>query len=295
MENVSRVPSTEQIHQTEKLLAERKNWLEEEFIPQLQKQFPELEQFNVKAKIEYLTEEELKDFKEDELLYNEPLTVFEITLGKIIDLPDPETETKIREFRKKRIWQNELEEECRKHQHADGIKWTQEVLEKTKEINARTTELLTELYEKSKIIRNILNKEYEKGNKLFADFEITGQIVFTNHKLKLYPENENPALANLLCEMANHHSSSHETLLYWNDQHEMDLEEVLFLDKELKNWNIEVFKNVPDEISVNYYMHCLFCDGNTYNLYDMMNMKPQDFQAQITIRTWDYLPEREDG
>ena len=58
-------------------------------------------------------------------------------------------------------------------------------LKKIDEINARTTELLTELYEKSRILRDILNEEYEKGNKLFADFEITGQIVYTNHNLNL--------------------------------------------------------------------------------------------------------------
>ena len=41
-------------------------------------------------------------------------------------------------------------------------------------------------------------------------------------------------------------------------------------------------------------MHSVFMDGDTYNLGDILNMKPEDFQTQITIRTWDYMPERED-
>ena len=153
---------------------------------------------------------------------------------------------------------------------------------------------MTELYEKSRILRDILNEEYEKGNKLFADFEITGQIVYTSHNLNLYPENKNPELAHLLCEMTNHHIPSHGTLLYWNGRGDKDLEEVLFLGKDLKNWNIEIFRSVPEEIPINYYMHSVFCDGDTYNLYDMLNMKPEDFQAQITIRTWDNVSERKD-
>ena len=60
------------------------------------------------------------------------------------------------------------------------------------------------------------------------------------------------------------------------------------------DWNIEIFRTVPEEIPINYYMHSVFMDGDTYNLNDMLNMKPEDFQAQITIRTWDYMPERED-
>ena len=73
-----------------------------------------------------------------------------------------------------------------------------------------------------------------------------------------------------------------------------DLEEVLYLGKDIKNWNIEIFRSVPEEIPINYYMHSVFMDGDTYNLGDILNMKPEDFQAQITIRTWDYMPERED-
>ena len=153
---------------------------------------------------------------------------------------------------------------------------------------------MTELYEKSRILRDILNEEYEHGDKLFADFEITGQIVYTNHNLRLYPENENPDLAHLLCEMTNHHIPSHGTLLYWNGSGDKDLEEVLYLGKDNKNWNIEIFRTVPEEIPINYYMHSVFMDGDSYNLGVILNMKPEDFQAQITIRTWDYLPERED-
>lgn len=93
---------------------------------------------------------------------------------------------------------------------------------------------MTELYEKSRILRDILNEKYEKGNKLFADFEITGQIIYTNHNLNLYPENKNPELAHLLCEMTNHHIPSHETFLNWNGRGDKDLEEVLFLGKDLK-------------------------------------------------------------
>lgn len=236
----------------------------------------------------------MEDYEEGEEIYNTPLTEFEIALGKIITLPDSKIIAAIKEIRKKRIWPNDFEEQCRKHRFAVEIKWTDELLKKTEEINARTTDLLTELYEKSRILRDILNEEYEKGNKLFADFEITGQIVYTNHNLNLYPENENPELAHLLCEMTNHHIPSHGTLLYWNGRGDKDLEEVLYLGKDIKNWNIEIFRTVPEEIPINYYMHSVFCDGDTYNLNDMLNMKPEDFQAQITIRTWDYMPERED-
>ena len=295
MKNDSRLPNRERIIKAERLLKERKKWLKEIFIPRIQKQFPEFEKYNIQEQVISLIEKDLDEYDEDEEIYNVPLTEFEITLGKCIYFPDPETESAIKEFRELRIFPNEFEEQCRKHYLADGIKWNEKVLEKTKEINARTTELLTELYEKSRILRDILNEEYEKGNRLFADFEITGQIVYTNHNLNLYPENENPELAHLLCEMTNHHIPSHGSLLYWNGRGDKDLEEVLFLGKDLKNWNIEIFRSVPEEIPINYYMHSVFCDGATYNLNDMLNMKPEDFQAQITIRTWDYMPEREDG
>ena len=292
MNNDPRLPTKEQIQKAEKLLSERKKWLEEFFIPQLQKKFPEFQKSYIQTKEVAINEEDLEDYEEGEEIYNTPLTEFEITLGKIITLPDSKINAAIKEIRKKRIWSNDLEEQCRKHRFAVEIKWTDELLKKTEEINARTTELLTELYEKSRILRDILNEEYEKGNKLFADFEITGQIVYTNHNLRLYPENENPDLAHLLCEMTNHHISSHGTLLYWNGRGDKDLEEVLFLGKDLKNWNIEIFRIVPEEIPINYYMHSVFMDGDTYNLGDILNMKPEDFQAQITIRTWDYMPER---
>lgn len=295
MENDPRLPTKEQIQMVEELLSERKKWLKEVFIPRLQEEFPEFEQSYIQSSVVAITEEELEDYEEGEKIYNAPLTEFEITLGKSIELPDQKIKATLRTFRERRIWTDDIEEKCRKHRFADEIKWTDEHLEKIKEINVRTTELLTELYEKSKILRNILNEEYEKGNKLFADFEISGHIVYTNHNLNLYPENENPELAHLLCEITNHHIPSHETLLNWNGRGDKDLEEVLFLGKDLKNWNIEIFRSVPEEIPINYYMHSVFCDGATYNLNDMLNMKPEDFQAQITIRTWDYMPEREDG
>lgn len=293
MKKDPRLPTKEQIQEAEELLIERKKWLKEVFIPRLQKEFPEFQQSYIKSDVSVITEEELEeDYEEGESIYNTPLTDFEITLGKLIHLPDPKIDAAIKEIRKKRIWPNAFEEQCRKHRFVDGIQWTDELLEKIKEINARTTELLTQLYEKSNILRNILNEEYEKGNKLFADFEITGQIIYTNHNLKLYPENENPELAHLLCEMTNHHIPSHGTHLFWNRWHEENLAEVLYLGED--NWNIEIFRSVPEEIPINYYMHSVFCDGDTYNLNDMLNMKPEDFQAQITIRTWDFLPERED-
>ena len=295
MDNDPRLPTKEQIQKAEKLLSERKKWLEDFFIPQLQKKFPEFQKSYIQSNVVAITEEDLEDYEEGEEIYNTPLTEFEITLGKIITLPDSKINAAIKEIREKYIWPNDFEKQCRKHHRfAVEIKWTDELLKKTEEINARTTELLTELYEKSRILRDILNEEYEKGNKLFADFEITGQIVYTNYNLRLYPENENPDLAHLLCEMTNHHISSHGTLLYWNGRGDKDLEEVLFLGKDLKNWNIEIFRIVPEEIPINYYMHSVFMDGDTYNLGDILNMKPEDFQAQITIRTWDYMPERED-
>lgn len=293
MNNDPRLPTKEQIQKAEKLLSERKKWLEEFFIPQLQKKFPEFQKSYIQSNVVAITEEDLEDYEEGEEIYNTPLTEFEITLGKIITLPDSKINAAIKEIRENHIWPNNFEEQCRKHWLVDGIKWTDELLKKIEEINARTTELLTELYEKSKILRNILNEEYEKGNKLFADFGITGQIIYTNHNLNLYPENENPELAHLLCEMTNHHIPSHGTLLYWNGRGDKNLEEVLFLGKDLKNWNIEIFKSVPEEIPINYFMHSVFMDGDTYNLNDMLNMKPEDFQTQITIRTWDYIPERE--
>lgn len=293
MENDPRLPTKEQIQMSEVLLSERKKWLKEVFIPRLQEEFPEFEQSYIQSNVVAITEEDLEDYEEGEKIYNTPLTDFEITLGKLIDLPDPQIDAAIKEIRKKRIWPNDFEEQCRKHRFAVEIKWTDELLKKIEEINARTTELLTELYEKLKILRDILNEEYEKGNKLFADFEITGQIVYTNHNLNLYPENRNPELAHLLCEMTNHHIPS-GTLLYWNGRGDKDLEEVLYLGKDIKNWNIEIFRTVSEEIPINYYMHSVFMDGDTYNLGDMLNMKPQDFQTQITIKTWDYMPERED-
>ena len=294
MNNDPRLPTKEQIQKAEKLLSEREKWLEEFFIPRLRKDFPEFEQPYIKSDVSVITEEELEDYEVGEKIYNTPLTDFEITLGKLIDLPDPQIDAAIKEIRENHIWPNDFEEQCRKHRFAVEIKWTDELLKKIEEINARTTELLTELYEKSRILRDILNEEYEKGNKLFADFEISGHIVYTNHNLNLYPENENPELAHLLCEMTNHHIPSHGSLLYWNGRGDKDLEEVLYLGKDIKNWNIEIFRTVPEEIPINYYMHSVFCDGDTYNLNDMLNMKPEDFQAQITIRTWDYMPERED-
>lgn len=293
--NNDRSPTKEQIQKAEKLLSEREKWLKEVFIPQLQKEFPEFQKSYIQSNVVAITEEELEDYEVGEEVYNTPLTEFEITLGKLIDLPDPQIDAVIKEIRENHIWPNDFEEQCRKHRRfAVEIKWTDELLKKIEEINARTTELLTELYEKSRILRNILNKEYEKGNKLFADFEITGQIIYTNHNLRLYPENENPDLAHLLCEMTNHHIPSHGTLLYWNGRGDKKLEEVLYLGKDFKNWNIEIFRTVPEEIPINYYMHSVFMDGNTYNLGDILNMKPEDFQAQITIKTWDYMPERED-
>ena len=293
--NNDRLPTKEQIQKAEKLLSEREKWLKEVFIPQLQKKFPEFQKSYIQSNVVAITEEELEDYEVGEEVYNTPLTEFEITLGKLIDLPDPQIDAAIKEIRENHIWPNDFEKQCRKHHRfAVEIKWTDELLKKIEEINARTTELLTELYEKSRILRDILNEEYEHGDKLFADFEITGQIVYTNHNLRLYPENENPDLAHLLCEMTNHHIPSHGTLLYWNGSGDKDLEEVLYLGKDFKNWNIEIFRTVPEEIPINYYMHSVFCDGATYNLNDMLNMKPEDFQAQITIRTWDYMPERED-
>ena len=205
MNNDPRLPTKEQIQKAEKLLSERKKWLEEFFIPQLQKKFPEFQKSYIQSNVVAITEEDLEDYEEGEKIYNTPLTDFEITLGKLIDLPDPQIDAAIKEIRENHIWPNDFEEQCRKHRFADEIKWTDELLEKIKEINVRTTELLTVLYEKSRILRDIVNQEYEKGNKLFADFEITGQIVYINHNLNLYPENENPDLAHLLCEMTNHH------------------------------------------------------------------------------------------
>ena len=295
MKNDPRLSTKEQIQEAEELLTDRKKWLKGVFIPRLQEEFPEFEQSYIQSSVVAITEEDLEDYEVGEKINNTPLTDFEITLGKLIDLPDSKIDAAIKEIRENHIWPNNFEEQCRKHWLEDGIKWTDELLGKIKDINARTTELLTELDEKSKILRNILNEEYEKGNKLFADFEITGQIIYTNHNLNLYPENENPELAHLLCEMTNHHIPSHKTLLYWNGRGDKDLEEVLYLGKDIKNWNIEIFRTVPEKIPINYYMHSVFMDGDTYNLGDMLNMKPEDFQAQITIRTWDYMPEREDG
>ena len=177
MKNDSRLPTKEQIQEAEKLLSDRKKWMEEIFIPRLQKVFPDFERAHVKSNVVALTEEDLEEYEEGEEICNAPLTEFEITLGKSIELPDPKIEAAVRTFRERRICPNEFEEQCHKHRFADGIKWTDELLEKTKEINVRTTELLTWLYEKSKQIRNVLNKEYENGNRLFSDFEITGQIV----------------------------------------------------------------------------------------------------------------------
>lgn len=276
-----RLPTEEQLENARKLLAVRKNWLIKEFIPRLQKQLPGLEQYYIKSSVFALTEEDLQYFEEGEEIDNTPLTDFEITLGKIIELPDPEVD-------------DESTRQCREHRFAGGIEWTEELIEKIKEINSRTSELLTDLFEKSIMLRDILNEEYEKGNNLFADFEINGKIVYTNHALKLYPENENSGLAHVLCEMTNHHIYNYETLQASDGRGDKNLEDVLFLGKDLKNWNIEIFRAVPEEIPINYYMHCVFCDGYTYNLGDILNMKGEDFQAQITISTCDNLLGREE-
>ena len=247
--NNDRLPTKEQIQKAEKLLSEREKWLKEVFIPQLQKKFPEFQKSYIQSNVVAITEEDLEDYEEGEEIYNTPLTEFEITLGKKITLPDSKINAAIKEIRENHIRPNDFEEQCRKHRRfAVEIKWTDELLKKIEEINARTTELLTELYEKSRILRDILNEEYEHGDKFFADFEITGQIVYTNHNLRLYPENENPDLAHLLCEMTNHHIPSHGTLLYWNGSGDKDLEEVLYLGKDFKNWNIEIFRTVQKSL-----------------------------------------------
>ena len=87
MNNDSRLPTKEQIQKAEKLLSERKKWLEEFFIPQLQEKFPEFQKSYIQSNVVAITEEDLEDYEEGEEIYNTPLTEFEITLGKIIDLP----------------------------------------------------------------------------------------------------------------------------------------------------------------------------------------------------------------
>ena len=108
MNNDPRLPTKEQIQKAEKLLSERKKWLEEFFIPQLQKKFPEFQKSYIQSNVVAITEEELEDYEEGEKIYNTPLTDFEITLGKLIDLPDPQIDAAIKEIRKKHICQMTL-------------------------------------------------------------------------------------------------------------------------------------------------------------------------------------------
>ena len=110
MNNDPRLPTKEQIQKAEKLHSERKKWLEEFFIPQLQKKFSEFQKSYIQSNVVAITEEDLEDYEEGEEIYNTPLTEFEITLGKIITLPDSKINAAIKEIRKKRIWSNDLEE-----------------------------------------------------------------------------------------------------------------------------------------------------------------------------------------
>lgn len=137
MENDPRLPTKEQIQMVEELLSERKKWLKEVFIPRLQEEFPEFEQSYIQSSVVAITEEELEDYEEGESIYNTPLTDFEITLGKLIHLPDSKIDSAIKEIRENHIWPNNFEEQCRKHWLVDGIKWTDELLGKIKEYNEK--------------------------------------------------------------------------------------------------------------------------------------------------------------
>ena len=88
MNNDPRLPTKEQIQKAEKLLSERKKWMKEFYIPQLQKKVPEFQRSYIQSNVVAITEEDLEDYEEGEEIYNTPLTEFKITLGKIITLPD---------------------------------------------------------------------------------------------------------------------------------------------------------------------------------------------------------------
>ena len=133
MNNDPRLPTKEQIQKAEKLLSEREKWLKEVFIPQLQKKFPEFQKSYIQSNVVAITEEDLEDYEEGEEIYNTPLTEFEITLGKIITLPDSKINAAIKEIRENHIWPNDFEEQCRKHRRfAVEIKWTDELLKKNR-------------------------------------------------------------------------------------------------------------------------------------------------------------------
>ena len=136
MKNDPRLSTKEQIQEAEELLTDRKKWLKGVFIPRLQEKFPEFEQSYIQSSVVAITEEDLEDYEVGEKINNTPLTDFEITLGKLIDLPDSKIDAAIKEIRENHIWPNNFEEQCRKHWLEDGIKWTDE--------------LLTELYESQK-------------------------------------------------------------------------------------------------------------------------------------------------
>ena len=59
MNNYPRLPTKEQIQMSEELLSEREKWLEEFFIPQLQKKFPEFQKSYIQSNVVAITEEDL--------------------------------------------------------------------------------------------------------------------------------------------------------------------------------------------------------------------------------------------
>ena len=287
-----RLPTKKQIRDAKKLLKKRKRWLLKEFLPKLPTLDSCFEDVYLESEVYYDREEEFDDYEEGESFSNEPLTSFDITLAKSIEFPDK----KISRGIKRPLEEDKYCKVCRDH-HIEchyPAEWTDEIIAKVKEINDRTTKLLYELYDKSQLLRNILNEEYEKGHLEFADFDIEGRIIYKNHKPL---PGMNRKLAHILCEYTNHHMHIADFRNTWSDSlfrtEKNPRDYTAFL--EMENWNVELFDDIPKSIRLNYYMHTLFCDGITYNMHDIMFMKPEDFQIQLKISTWDYTYEREEN
>ena len=286
-----RLPTKSQIQQAEKRLSEQKAWLKEEFVPRVKKEFPEFEEAKGRTEVSALTKEDLKYLEPDEEIDSTPHTDFKIIFAKKVEFPNPKIKKKMERLWESRKFDNASTKRCREHRISAEIKWDEKLVAKIKEINRRTTELLTELYETSLKLRDMMNAEYERGNKIFSDFTIEGEIIYKNRKA--FP-GADEKFSNLLCEMTNHHIHKHGTFMGWkSNSEEENLKEVLYLG--MDDWNIEIFGGVPKDIPINYYMHTVFMDGWTYNLNDIMYMKAEDFVPQITIHTRDDEAERKEN
>lgn len=277
----SRLSTGKQIRTTKKLLKERQKWLVSDFLPRLQQKFPEFSDYTLTASISPITREDLIDIEPDEYIDSTPLTKFEIILAKKVEHPDKRISRQIHRTRNYR--------KILQHRHpCKPVLWNDNLLLKIEEINNRIIQLFTKALTTSELLREFLESEYQNGRKEFADFDIEASVVYTNHQIFPYTDGKT---SNLLREITNFHTFIPTIYLNSSNTQSVDLRETLYLS--MDDWNIELFEKVPKCIPINYYMHCLFVDGYTYNLNDLQFMNPEDFQVQTTISTWDWMMERE--